>query len=93
VDVLVVDNMLCQIVHDDFWSHQYVVEPTSTNSPSQNSMVEIYKGKLAERTLTLLFGCGLPAKYWSACLLHLVYLHNHLVHMVTKKLLLKNSLP
>jgi hypothetical protein len=28
------------------------------------------------RARTLLFGSGLPAQYWSAALLHSVYLHN-----------------
>ena len=36
------------------------------------------------RTRTLLFGSGLPAKYWSSALVHVVYLHNRLVHTVTR---------
>ncbi len=32
----------------------------------------------------LLFGSGLPAKYWSSALVHAVYLHNRLVHTVTR---------
>jgi hypothetical protein len=63
--------------------HKYVVEPTGTDSPSQNGAVEIYNAKLAVRTRTLLFGSGLPAKYWSSALVHAVYLHNRLVHTVT----------
>ena len=63
--------------------HKYVVEPTGADSPSQNGAVEIYNAKLAVRTRTLLFGSGLPAKYWSSALVHAVYLHNRLVHMVT----------
>jgi hypothetical protein len=63
--------------------HHYVVESTGADSPSQNSAVEIYNGKLTVRARTLLYGSGLPAKYWSAALLHLVYLHNQLVHHVT----------
>ncbi len=47
-------------------------------------MVEIYNAKLAVRTRTLLFGSGLPAKYWSSALVHAVYLHNRLVHTVTR---------
>jgi hypothetical protein len=50
----------------------------------QNGAVEIYNGKLAVRTRSLLYGSGLPAKYWSLALLHLVYLHNQLVHTTTK---------
>ncbi len=63
--------------------HKYVVEPTGADSPSQNGAVEIYNAKLAVRTRTLLFGSGLPAKYWSSALVHAVYLHNRLVHTVT----------
>ncbi len=63
--------------------HKYVVEPTGPDSPSQNGAVKIYNAKLAVRTQTLLFGSGLPAKYWSLALIHLVYLHNWLVHTVT----------
>jgi hypothetical protein len=65
--------------------YNYVIEPTGADSPSQNGAVEIYKGKLAVRTRSLLFGSGLLAKYWSSALLHSVYLHNRLVHTVTKK--------
>jgi hypothetical protein len=32
----------------------------------------------------LAYGLGLPAKFWSAALLHLLYLANRLVHSVTK---------
>ena len=64
--------------------HKYVVEPTGTDSPSQNGAVEIYNAKLAMRTRTLLFGSGLPAMYLSSALVHTVYLHNRLVHTVTR---------
>ncbi len=64
--------------------HRYVLEPTGSDSPSQNGAVEIYNGKLAVRTRSLLYGSGFPAKYWSLALLHLVYLHNQLVHTNTK---------
>ena len=66
-------------------SHNYVLEPTGADSPSQNGAVEIYNNKLAIRARTLLYGSGLPAKYWSSALIHSVYLHNRLVHKVTKK--------
>jgi hypothetical protein len=65
--------------------HKYVIESTSADSPSQNGAVEIYNAKLAVRTRTLFFGSGLPAKYWSSALIHAVYLHNLLVHTVTRK--------
>jgi hypothetical protein len=64
---------------------KYVSEPTGADSPSQNGAVEIYNAKLAVRTQTLLFGSGLPAKYWPSALVHLVYLHNRLVCNVTRK--------
>jgi hypothetical protein len=56
--------------------HKYVIEPTGVDSPSQNGAVEIYNAKLAVHTRTLLFGSGLPAKYWSSALIHAVYLHH-----------------
>jgi hypothetical protein len=65
--------------------HRYVLEPTGADSPSQNGTVEIYNRKLVVRTRTLLYGSGLPAKYWSSALLHLVYLRNRLVHTTTKR--------
>ena len=45
----------------------------------------MYNDKFAVQARTLLYGSGLPAKYWSATLLHLIYLHNWLVHSDTKK--------
>ncbi len=60
--------------------HNYVLEPTGADSPSQNGSVEIYNNKLAIRARTLLYGSGLPAKYWSSALMHSVYLHNRMVH-------------
>ncbi len=40
------------------WKHQCVLEPTGADSPSQNAAIEIYNGKLAVRTLTLLYFSG-----------------------------------
>jgi len=65
--------------------YHYVMEPTGADSPSQNGAIEIYNDKLAVCTRTLIYGAGLPAKYWSAVLQHSIYLHNRLVHTVTKK--------
>jgi len=70
------DTLLC-----DF---HYTLEPTGADSPSQNGAVEIYNDKFAVRTRTLLYGSGLPAKFWSAALLHSVYLHNRLIHSETR---------
>jgi hypothetical protein len=61
------------------------MEPAGADSPLQNSAIKIYNDKLAICARTLLYGSGLPAKYWSAALLHSVYLANRLVHTVTKK--------
>jgi hypothetical protein len=63
----------------------YSIEPTGADSPSQNGAVEIYNDKLGVRVRTLLYGSGLPATYWSSALQHSVYLHNRLVHSVTKR--------
>jgi hypothetical protein len=63
----------------------YTLNLTGADSPSQNGAVEIYNNKLAVRTRTLLYGLGLPAKFWSAALIHSGYLHNRLVHTKTNK--------
>ena len=63
----------------------YIVEPTGADSPSQNGAAETYNGTLAIKARTLLYMSGLPAKFWSAALQHSVYLHNRLVHSVTKQ--------
>ncbi len=65
--------------------HHYTIELTGSDSPSQNGAVEIYNDKFGVRTRMLLYGSGLPAKYWSAALCHTVFLHNRLVHDGTKK--------
>ncbi len=64
--------------------HLYVFEPTGTDSPSQNGVVETYNDKLSVCTRTLLNGANLATKYWSAALVHVVYLNNCLVRTVTK---------
>ena len=63
----------------------YVVEPTGADSPSQNGGVERYNNTLAVIVRTLLYGSGLPARFWSAALLHATYLHNRRVHSATHK--------
>jgi hypothetical protein len=63
----------------------YVVKPTGANSPSQNGGAEVYNGTLAVIVRTLLYGSGLPTKFWSSALLHAVYLHIWLVHTATGK--------
>ncbi len=66
------------------WDFHYTFKPTGADSPSQNGAVEIYNNKFVVQTQTLLYSSGLPAKYWSAALVHSVYLHNRLVHSATK---------
>jgi hypothetical protein len=63
----------------------YIVEPTGADSPSQNGGAESYNHTLAVKVRTLLYGAGLPACFWSAALLHAVYLHNRLVHSATDR--------
>ena len=62
----------------------YVVEPTGADSPSQNGGAERWNGSLATTVRALLYGAGLPPKYWSAALLHAMYLHNRRVHVTTR---------
>jgi hypothetical protein len=63
----------------------YVVKPTGADSPSQNGGAEIYNNTLAVKVRTLLYGAGLLAKFWSAALLHAVYLYNRLIHLAPHK--------
>ncbi len=65
----------------DFW---YRLEPTGADSPFQNGAIKIYNDKFGIPPHSLLYGSGLPAKYWSAALVHSVYLHNRLVHSATE---------
>jgi hypothetical protein len=57
----------------------YSVEPTGADNPSQNKSVEKWNDVLAV-TVRVLLGSGLPATFWSAALLHAVWLHNRRVH-------------
>ena len=66
-------------------SNGYLVEPTGADSRSQNGGVERWNGTLAVTVRALLYGSGLSPKYWSAALIHAVYLHNRRVHMVTRR--------
>ena len=58
----------------------YKVEPTGANSPSQNGQAEKWNDTFAVTTRALLYGAALEPKYWSAPLLHAVYLYAHCVH-------------
>jgi hypothetical protein len=59
------------------------VEPTGADSPSQNGQAEKWNDTFAVTTQALLYGASLAPKYWSAALLHAVYLHNRWVHSCT----------
>jgi hypothetical protein len=74
----------------NFWTmmleeFNYVVEPSGADSPSQNGGAEIYNNTLAVKVRTLLYESGLPAKFWSAALVHAAYLYNRLVHSALNK--------
>ncbi len=73
---------LCTLLLAEF---NYVIEQTGADSPSQNGAAEIYNNTLAVKVRTLLYGSGLPAKFWSAALVHAAYLHNCLVHSAINK--------
>ena len=60
--------------------HNYVVEPTGADSPSQNGGVERWNDSFAVTVQALLYIAFLPAKYWSVALVHAAYLHNRRVH-------------
>ncbi len=81
-------NIMSEIYHFfsklDFLEKQVIFFLLKNFIPIWNIMSEIYNAKLAVRTRTLLFGSGLPAKYWSSALVHAVYLHNRLVHTVSR---------
>ncbi len=61
-----------------------MVEPTGADSPSQNGGAEKWNDTLAVTVRALLYGAALPAKYWSAALIHATYLHNRRVHRALK---------
>jgi hypothetical protein len=73
-------HAFCNMVLSEFG---YIVESTGADSPSQNGGAESYNNTLAVKVRTLLYGAGLPARFWSAALLHSVYLHNRVVHSAT----------
>ena len=62
---------------------RYYVEPTGADSASQNGQAEKWNDVFAITTRALLYGAALGPSYWSAALLHGVYLHNRRVHSRT----------
>jgi hypothetical protein len=61
----------------------HIVEPTGADSPDQNKGAEKWNDTFGVTVRVLLYGSGLPAMFWSAALLHAVYLHNRRVHKST----------
>ena len=57
-----------------------MVEPTRVDDPAQNGGVKTWNGTFAVTVQALLYGAALSAIYWSAALLHAVFLHNVRVH-------------
>ncbi len=62
---------------------QYLVEPTGADSTSQSGQAEKWNDVFAVTTRALLYSAALGLAYWSAALLHGVYLHNRRVHSRT----------
>ncbi len=67
-----------------FTSKRYLVEPTGATSPAHNGGDKKWNHTLTVTICSLLYGTGLPARYWSAALLHAAYIHNCCVHTTTK---------
>ena len=58
----------------------YLLEPTGSDDPAQNGMVENPNKTLGKLTRALLYNAGLGSEYWSYALTHAVYLKNRLPH-------------
>ncbi len=67
---------------DVYKATKYAVEPTGADSASQNGGAKKWNHTLMVTTGALLYGAGLPARYWSAMLLHAACLHNRQVHAI-----------
>ncbi len=51
---------------DVYKATKYAIEPTGADSASQNRGAKKWNHTLTVMTWTLLYGAGLPARYWSA---------------------------
>ena len=60
--------------------YTFVVEPTGADDPAQNGGAETWNGTFAVTVRALLYRAALSAMYWSAALVHAVFLHNVWVH-------------
>ena len=61
----------------------YVLEPTATDTPEQNGLVERPNQTFGNMMRCLLSTANLKPEYWSWALLHAVYLKNRLPHRAT----------
>jgi hypothetical protein len=58
----------------------YVIEPTGSDLAWKNGKVECLNGTFGVMVRCLLYSAGLSSKFWSAALIHAVYLKNRLYH-------------
>jgi hypothetical protein len=63
----------------------YIIEPTGSDSAWQNGKVERINGTFGVMVRCLLYSAGLSAKFWSAALIHAVYLKNRLYYKAIGK--------
>ena len=72
-------------IQDAVLAAGYVIEATGSGVHHRNGKVERLNRTFAVQVRALLYGSGLPAKYWYAALLHAVYLKNRLWHSALGK--------
>jgi hypothetical protein len=58
----------------------YIIKPTGSDSAWQNGKVKRLNGTFGVMVICILYSAGLSAKFWSAALIHTVYLENRLYH-------------
>lgn len=72
---------ISQDAQDIIDTHKYIMEPTGYDLPNQNGKVERLNGTLGVMVRALLYSSSLKPEFWSAALLHAIYLRkNRLVH-------------
>ena len=72
-------------IHDVVMAAGYVIEATGSGVHHRNGKVERLNRTFAVQVRALLYGSGLPATFWSAALIHAVYLKNRLWHSAIGK--------
>jgi hypothetical protein len=83
-------RFLCMDQGDELWRSNelrevaatagYVIEPTGSDAASKNSKVDRPNGTFGAMVRCLLYSAGLSAIFWSAILVHAVYLKNRPYH-------------